>query len=127
MRRSGVDERRRDGALALVTLTLLTAISIRADATGRLFDPVVAVAGCLGMSALEAVFLRYPDRTRAVWNRRPVQGVAVVGVVAIGLAAVRTSGGALALGLLVWGLVGYLVLLGVTVRHGNPIARLASK
>ena len=113
--------------LALVTLTLLTAISIRADATGRLFDPVVAVAGCLGMSALEAVLLRYPDRTRAVWNHRPVQGVAVVGVVAIGLAAVRTSAGALALGLLVWGLVGYLVLLGVTVRHGNPIARLTGR
>ena len=122
-----MDRYRRDGLLALVTLTLLAAISIRAGVTERLFDPAIAGVGLVGMCALETVLLRYPDWTRAVWERRFVRGVAVLGTVGVGLTATGTSAGVLVLGALVWGLLGYLLLLVVVVYHGNPIARLAGR
>ena len=122
-----MDGYRRDGLLALVTLTLLVAISIRAGVTERLFDPTIASVGLVGMCILEAVLLRYPDWTRAVWERRSVRCVAVFGTVTVGFAATGTSTGALVLGALVWGLLGYLLLLAVVVCHENPIARLVGR
>ena len=122
-----VNRYRRDGLLALVTLTLLAAVSIRAGVTERLFDLAVAGVGLLGMCTLEAVLLRYPDWTRAVWERRSVRSVAVLGTVAVGFVATGTGVSGLVLGALVWGLVGYLLLLVVVVCYENPIARLVGR
>ena len=75
------------------------------------------------MCVLEAVLLRYLDLTRADWERRSVQSVAVLGTVAVGFAAAGTSTGTLVLGALVWGLLGYLPLLATVVCRRTPIAR----
>ncbi|MFB6118514.1 hypothetical protein [Halosegnis sp.] len=116
---------RRDAALALVTLTLLIAISIQAGLAARLFAPLPALVGVGGALTLELVLLANPERTQAVWERQSVRIGSIALVVGLGLLAVRTGTGAVILGALAWGLVGYLGLVAVVVASGeNPLARI---
>lgn len=117
-----MDPRRRDGLLALATCTLLVAISILAGRTAVLAAPLPALAGVVGSLALEVLLLRYPDRTRALWEQPRVQTAGVIATLAVGLLAWLVA--PWLLGTLVWGLLAYLALLGVVVAVGeNPLAR----
>jgi hypothetical protein len=116
-----VRPRHRDGLLAALVLAATLALSIRTGAS--LLAPLPAVAGVLGSLALEAVFLRYPDRTRALWERSVVQVASLLFVV--GVSVLASTSAVWLLGALVWGLVAYLVLLGfVLAGAGNPVGRL---
>jgi hypothetical protein len=118
-----VDPRHRDGLLALATCTLLVAISIRARHVDALFAPLPALTGVVGSLTLELLLLRYPERTRALWERPVVRVAAVLATIATGLFAWRSAPWLLAV--LVWGLFAYLMLLGVVVVSGtNPLARV---
>lgn len=116
-----MDARHRDALLALGTCTLLIAISIRAETTATLVDPLAAVVGIIGTIVVESVLHRYHAATRAVWERRWVQVTAVVSIVGAAIVVVRTAVGATVLSVLVWGLLAYIgMLLLVEVRPQNP-------
>jgi hypothetical protein len=116
-----VRPRHRDGLLAALVLAATLALSIRTGAS--LLAPLPAVAGVLGSLALEAVFLRYPDRTRALWERSVVQVASLLFVV--GVSVLASTSAVWLLGALVWGLVAYLVLLGFVLAGAeNPVGRL---
>jgi amino acid permease len=116
-----VRPRHRDGLLAALALAATLALLIRTGAS--LLAPLPAVVGVLGSLALEAVFLRYPDRTRALWERSVVQVASLLFVV--GVSVLASTSAVWLLGALVWGLVAYLVLLGfVLAGAGNPVGRL---
>lgn len=109
----------RDGLLAFAALATLVAVAVATGAGAVLLRPVPAVAGAGGALALETVLLRYPDRTRALWERPAVQALAFAGV---GVVAVR-SGLAPVLAALAWGLVAYLCLLAVVAAgYRDPVA-----
>jgi amino acid permease len=116
-----VRPRHRDGLLAALVLAATLALSIRTGAS--LLALLPAVAGVLGSLALEAVFLRYPDRTRALWERSVVQVASLLFVV--GVSVLASTSAVWLLGALVWGLVAYLVLLGFVLAGAeNPVGRL---
>jgi hypothetical protein len=116
-----VRPRHRDGLLAALVLAATLALSIRTGAS--LLAPLPAVAGVLGSLALEAVFLRYPDLTRALWERSVVQVASLLFVV--GVSVLASTSAVWLLGALVWGLVAYLVLLGLVLAGAeNPVGRL---
>jgi len=118
-----VDPRSRDGLLAVAGLCVLVALAVRTGVTGRLLDPRVAVAGVAGAVLVEAVFLRYPDRALALWDRRGVPVVALLVLLAGAVLAVRIAGWLVPA--LVWGLLCYLALLAcVLAGLGNPVATL---
>jgi hypothetical protein len=118
-----VDRHHRDGLLALATCTLLVAISIQARQVDALFGSRAAVTGVVGALMLELLLLRYPERTRGLWERSVVRAAAVLVTVATGLFAWWSAPWLLAV--LVWGLLAYLVLLGVVIIWGkNPLVRV---
>ena len=117
------DERLRDGVLAGFALALLVAAIGAAGRLDSLLDPAVAALGALGSLALEWVLLRRPERTRDLWERRPVRAVAVVLTVGGGIGLLSVAG-AWPVAALSWGLIAYLVLLGLVVHGSNPVARL---
>ena len=113
----------RDGLLAVGGLAGLVGIAAATVGVGRLLDPGAAAAGVVVAVAVEVVFLRVPSRALGLWERRgvPVAGAGVV--LAAGLVAVRTA--PRLLGVPVWGLVTYFVLLGCVLSGaGNPVAAL---
>ena len=117
--RRGVRPEHRDGLLAVGGLAGLVGIAAATVGIERLFDPGAAAAGVVGAVAVEVVFLRVPSRALGLWERRgvPVAGAGVV--LAVGLVAARTA--PRLLGVPVWGLVTYLVLLGCVLSGaGNP-------
>lgn len=123
-----MDPRHRDGLLALATLAALLAVSVWAGLAVDPLDPAPAVAGTLGALALEVVFLRYPDRTRALWARSAVRGPSVLLVVGGALVAARTGAGPFVVAALAWGLVAYLVLLAAVLAGiRNPLSPLAGR
>lgn len=123
-----MDPRSRDGLLALATLVLLVAVARWTGLAVDPLDPAPAVVGVLGALALEAVLLRHPDRTRALWGRPAVRAVGVLSVLALALVAARTGTGPFVLAALGWGLLAYLALLAaVLAGYPNPVSRLTGR
>lgn len=125
--RSDVERRQlsRDGLLAIAAcaLMLLGVVTFDID-TRRLADPLLMSGGCVGMVCIELLLLRVPDLTRRLWGRPVVRIVSTLGVVAGGGFAVAV-GAAWALVLLIWGLLAYIVLVGVVAATGhNPLTHL---
>ncbi|WP_255196211.1 hypothetical protein [Halorarius litoreus] len=122
-----MNSRRRDGLLATGALALLLVLAWAAGATRALTRVGPAVVGVGGSLLLEAVFLRYPDRTHELWERPLVQAVAFALVAGIGILAIQ-SGLGWALAALAWGLVAYLLLLAIVVSTGeNPLATVVGR
>ncbi|WP_255149840.1 hypothetical protein [Halorarius halobius] len=122
-----MDPHLRDGLLAVCALGLLVVVAALAGAIGSLVDWQAAVVGVVGSLLLEALFLRYPDRSRELWERRPIQAAAFALIAGLGIAAMRSGLGWI-LAALAWGLVAYLLVLGVVVAgYPNPVARLAER
>ncbi|WP_246986335.1 hypothetical protein [Halorientalis marina] len=116
--------RHRDGLLAVLGLVVLAALTLATAGPAALLAPVAVLAGAAGALALELVFLRYPDRALGLWERRGVPGVALVGLLAGAVLAVRAA--PWLAGAAVWGLLTYLGLLAcVLAGVGNPLAALA--
>ena len=113
-----------DGALAALALALLVAALGAEGRLDSLLDPAVAALGVLGSFALEWVLLRRPERTRDLWERRPVRAAAVALTVGGGIGLLSVAGAWPAAAALSWGLLAYLVLLGLVVHGSNPVARL---
>ena len=115
----------RDGLLAAATCAALLfgARSVGVDGA-ILLKPSLAGVGCGGMACVEVVLLRYPERTRRLWERRVVQVTSVLGVLVGGAIAVSV-GAVWVVAVLVWGLVAYLGLVVVVAASGrNPLARV---
>lgn len=116
----------RDGLLAAATCVtlLLGARSVGVD--GAIFvEPLLAGVGCAGMGSIEVVLLRYPERTRRLWERRVVQVGSTLGVLVGGGVAVSV-GAVWVVAVLVWGLIAYLGLVVIVAVSGrNPLARVA--
>ena len=115
----------RDGLLAAATCAALLfgARSVGVDGA-ILLKPSLAGVGCGGMACVEVVLLRYPERTRRLWERRVVQVTSVLGVLVGGAIAVSV-GAVWVVAVLVWGLVAYLGLVAVVAASGrNPLARV---
>ena len=113
----------RDGLLALIGLLGLVGVAAATVGVERLFDPVGAAVGIVAAIAIEAAFLEYPSRLLGLRERRGAPVAAACAVLAAGLVAVRTA--PRLLGVAVWGLVTYLVLLGRVLLGGeNPAAVL---
>jgi hypothetical protein len=69
--------------------------------------------------------LRYPNPTRALWERRTVRFASLAGTVALGGSMSRRTG-VRATAALCWGLLAYLVMLGsVLAGRSNPVSSLA--
>jgi uncharacterized membrane protein YoaK (UPF0700 family) len=118
-----VDPRHRDGLLAVAGLCVLVAIASETGSASRLLDPRVAVVGVAGGLLVEVVFLRYPERALALWDRRGVPVLALAALLAVAVVAVRLAGWLVPV--LVWGLLCYLALLAcVLAGLGNPVATL---
>ena len=115
----------RDGLLAAATCAalLLGARSVSVDAA-ILLNPSLAGVGCGGMACVEVVLLRYPERTRRLWERRVVRVTGTLGVLVGGAIAVSV-GAVWVVAVLVWGLVAYLGLVAVVAASGrNPLSRV---
>ncbi|WP_250137779.1 hypothetical protein [Halorientalis salina] len=115
----------RDGLVAVAALVVLVATALVTTGTAVFVRPAAVAVGVTGAVAIEAVFLRYPDRLLPVWER-PLPFLA--GVAALGcLAVVAVRAVPWVLGAVSWGLVTYLALLGcVLTGIGNPVAVLVS-
>ena len=115
----------RDGLLAVAAcLTLLGGVSVYNVDERILVDPLLVSAGCVGMVAIEVLLLRVPDLTRRLWEQPAVRVVSTLGVLlAGGLATV--AGATWVVSVVVWGLLAYVVLVGVVIVTGqNPLDRL---
>ncbi|SEN39714.1 hypothetical protein SAMN05216388_100314 [Halorientalis persicus] len=113
---------RRDGVLAGGALVALIAAGTLIGGDPFL-DPRAPVVGVGGALAIEAAFLRYPDRLLALWARPAVALVGVGAVAGLGVLALWRV--PWLLGALTWGLMTYLVLLAcVLLGVGNPLAAL---
>lgn len=116
--------RHRDGLLALVGFVVLLGGGLVTVGSEAFRSPAAVVVGVAGMVVLEVAFLRYPGRSLAVWDRPGVAVAALGGLLVVALVAVRVQ--PWVLGALTWGLLAYLVLLGIVLSGlGNPLAPLA--
>jgi hypothetical protein len=114
----------RDGFPALVALGALLDALRRRDSLRALRSPSTALVGTAGAVGIEALMLRYPERTRTLWERPVVRVVSLLLTVLGGRALTRRRGSRAAAALC-WGLLAYLVLLGaVLAGRRNPVARL---
>ncbi|MEF8840577.1 MAG: hypothetical protein V5A62_02970 [Haloarculaceae archaeon] len=114
----------RDGLLALVALGALLDALRRRGALRTLRSTGTALVGTTGVVGIEALMLRYPERTRDLWERPAVRILGLLGTVLGGRALTRGRGGR-ATAAFCWGLLAYLVLLGsILVGRENPVARL---
>jgi hypothetical protein len=114
---------RRDGILAVATLAAVLAAGLWTVGPGVFARPVAVGVGVGGAVVVEWLFLSYPDRLLALWER-PVVAVASVAVLG-GLLVVSWQVSPWLLGAVGWGLVTYLCLLGcLLVGLGNPVVRL---
>ncbi|SDF29158.1 hypothetical protein [Halorientalis regularis] len=113
----------RDGLLAGGALTALLVVGTLTGDGGLVLDPRAVVVGVGGALAVEAAFLRYPERLLGLWAR-PAVALAGVGAVA-GLGVLALWAARWLLGALIWGLGTYLGLLAcVLLGVGNPLAVL---
>jgi hypothetical protein len=116
----------RDGALALVALAGLGGVLRQRGQASALRSPPTAILGVVGAVAIEAAMLRYPEATRAVWERRSVQAVSLVGLLGFGRALARRYGSWTAAACW-WGLVAYLGMLAcVLAGRENPVSALVT-
>ena len=114
----------RDGLLALVTLGTLLDWLRRRGRIDALGSPAAAVAGVLGAVSVEAVMLRHPERTRALWERPSVQVASFIGTVLPGRWLARRSGARVAAALC-WALLAYLALLAFVLSgRSNSVSAL---
>lgn len=121
--RGRVHPRYRDGLLALAGLVVLAGFGAATVGIEPLFDPVGIVAGIAVAVGIEAVFVRYPTRALGLWERRGVPVVGLCTVLVAGALAGRIAPGLVAVP--VWGLIGYLGLLGsVLLGFENPVSVL---
>lgn len=117
---------RRDCLLAVAALGGLSVIAVTMDVVGVLFRPLPFLVGVIGTLVLEALFLRYPAYTRALWQRRGIQVLSFVLLLSVGILAIRLGTGWL-LASLAWGLVAYLGLVGIVAAgFNNPLSRLVN-
>jgi hypothetical protein len=117
----------RDGALAFLALAGLGELLRRHEEMGALRSLPAALLGLLGAVAIEAAMLRYPDLTRAVWERPEVQAGSLLGLLAGGR-ALTTRYGTWTAAACWWGLIAYLGLLAfVLAGRENPVASLAGE
>lgn len=112
--------RRRDGLLALVTLTPILAISFATGTATRLAEPLPAVVGVVGTLLVELLLLRFEVPVRSLWSRPPVR-VGAVGAVLLVAGMATVSGGAVVVTALAWGLLAYLALLGGVVAREHAV------
>jgi hypothetical protein len=116
---------RRDALAAVGTLVGLLGGGVATVGPDPFVRPPVVVAGVGGAIAIEAVFLRCPDRMLSVWSSPVVAVASVASVLCLGVAAVLIA--PWVLGAVCWGLATYLVLLVcVLVGVGNPVAALVT-
>jgi hypothetical protein len=114
----------RDGLLAVVALRALLDGLRRRGRLDVLRSPTAAVAGVIGAVSVEAVLLRHPELTEAVWKRPSVQAASLLGTVVAGRSLSRRSGAHIAAALC-WGLLAYLVLLAFVLSgRPNPLSAL---
>jgi hypothetical protein len=128
-----VDSKYRDGALAIlagggligVTTIFKAEFNINTGLTATFFTLWPAIIGLCGMIAIELICLYNPELTKAIWNRRSVQfGSLMTVVIAGGLTLL--SGIQWIIATLLWGLLGYLLLLIVVIVLGtNPLSQLS--
>jgi hypothetical protein len=115
----------RDGRLALLALVGLGELLRRRRETGALRSLPTALLGVVGAIAIEAAMLRYPEATRAVWERPAVQAGSLLGLLAGGRTLVRHHGAWTAAACW-WGLIAYLGMLAcVLAGRNNPVSVLA--
>lgn len=113
--------RRHDALLALLTLTLVVAISFATGSATLLLEPAPAVVGVVSALLAELGLQQFRQTVRRLWARRRVR-VAAIGCVLLVVSGAVVSGTAVVVAVLAWGLVGYLTLLGVVVT-GERVAR----
>lgn len=119
-----MNPRRRDGLLAAAVLVAVGTVGTATLGPAPFVDPLAVAVGVVGSLAVEVLFLRYPDRLLAAWERRGVPLLAALLVVVAGVLAARHA--PLVVGAVCWGLATYLALLGAVVAGlGNPLAALA--
>jgi hypothetical protein len=112
----------RDGLLAVVALGALLDGLRRRDRLDALGSPAAAAAGVIGAVSVEAVLLRHPERTEALWERPSVRVASLLGTVVAGRSIARRAGARIAAALC-WGLLAYLVLLAFVLRgRPNPLS-----
>jgi hypothetical protein len=117
----------RDGGLALLALAGLRCHLNRTGQTRALRSPVAALVGTGGAVLIEATMLRYPEATRAGWERPETRAGSLVGLWLVGRTLAEQNG-ALAVAACCWGLVAYLGLLAcVLVGRANPVSRLVGE
>lgn len=119
-----MNPRHRDGVLAVLGLAGLVTVVTATTGPGALLDPRAVAVGVLGAVTVELAFLRYPERTLAVWERPGVPVAALAALFVSAVVAVRYVPWLVPA--CCWGLVVYLVLLAcVLAGLGNPLAPLA--
>lgn len=115
---------RRDGVLAAGALGTLVGLAVITVGFEVFLRPFPVLIGFVGALLLEALFLRYPERTRALWERPSIQASGVMLVITVGFVTIW-SGLDWVVAVLAWGLVAYLGLLSViAVGYENPVMLL---
>lgn len=113
-----MQSRHRDGLLGIIVGGILVVFAVRQDATATLTDPRLLGIGGTGALAIELVLARFPATSAALWGKQWIR--------VLGAGLVITAGGFTAvvaprlLGVLVGGLVAYLLLLGLVLAGVVP-------
>ncbi|MFC6941997.1 hypothetical protein ACFQE8_18795 [Salinirubellus sp. GCM10025818] len=112
----------RDGSLALLALAAMLDVLRRRDRIDTLLDPAALLPGVVGAIVVEALMLRDPERTRDLWERPLVRVASLGGTVAVGRTLARQREER-AVAAVCWGLLTYLLLLGVVLSgRENPVS-----
>ena len=129
-----MDSKYRDGILAVIAsgaligaaLILKTESGVNTELTATILTIWPAMIGIFGMIAIELICLYNPNRTQAIWSRRPIQVSSIILVIITGGFAL-VSDIQWIFTALVWGLTAYLILLIIVIVLGtNPLLRLVS-
>jgi hypothetical protein len=118
-----VQSQHRDGLLGLVGLAALVGTIAIIGRLDVLVHPLGAGGGVVAAIGLEFLFVRYPSRALALWERRAVPVVSLCLVLVT--AAVGFWFAPWLVAIPVWGLGTYLLLLCcVLLGVGNPVVAL---
>jgi hypothetical protein len=113
----------RDGLLALTGVAGLVGLVGITGRLGVLVRPIGVGGGILAAVGLEILFVRYPSRAMAIWNRQPVPLLALCVLLVGAIVAFWFAPWLVAVP--VWGLCTYLFLLSsVLLGIDNPVAVL---